>query len=82
MPNSVDPDETAHMSRLIWIFTVCKSLLLLPVAVKVLKGHSSLLAYTGTVDMKEDARKMDFAVIEAKSLIRRKSVLASYGFRP
>ena len=34
--NSVDPDETAHMSRLIRIYAVCKSLLLSPVAVKVL----------------------------------------------
>ena len=24
MANSVDPDETARMSRLIWIYTVCK----------------------------------------------------------
>ena len=30
MSNSVDSDETAHMSRLIWIHTVCKSLLLSP----------------------------------------------------
>ena len=36
MSNSVDPDETAHMSRLIWIYSVCKSLLLSPVAVKEL----------------------------------------------
>ena len=36
MANSVDPDETAHMSRLIWIYAVCKSLLLSPVAVKEL----------------------------------------------
>ena len=36
MSNSVDPDETAHMSRLIWIYVVCKSLLLSPVAVKEL----------------------------------------------
>ena len=36
MSNSVDPDETAHMSRLIWIYAVCKSLLLSPVAVKEL----------------------------------------------
>ena len=36
MTNSVDPDETAHMSRLIWIYAVCKSLLLSPVAVKEL----------------------------------------------
>ena len=34
MSNSVDPDETAHMSRLIWIYAVCKSPLLSPVAVK------------------------------------------------
>ena len=27
MSNSVDPDEAAHMSRLIWIYAVCKSLL-------------------------------------------------------
>ena len=31
MSNRVDPDETAHMSRLIWIYAVCKSLLLPPV---------------------------------------------------
>ena len=37
MANSVDPDETAHMSRLIWIYAVCKILLLSPVAVKELK---------------------------------------------
>ena len=37
MSNSVDPDETAHMSRLIWIYAVCKSLLLSPVAVKELR---------------------------------------------
>ena len=38
MSNSVDPDETAHMSRLIWIYAVCKCLLhvLSPVAVKEL----------------------------------------------
>ena len=36
MSNSVDPDEMAHMSRLIWNYAVCKSLLLLPVAVKEL----------------------------------------------
>ena len=36
--NSVDSDGTAHiMSRLIWIYAVCKSLLLSPVAVKELK---------------------------------------------
>ena len=28
MTNSVDPVETAHMSCLIWIYAVCKSLLL------------------------------------------------------
>ena len=33
MSKSVDPDETAHMSRLIWIYAVCKSLLLSAVAV-------------------------------------------------
>ena len=27
--NSVDPDETAHMSRLIKIYTVCKNVLIL-----------------------------------------------------
>ena len=37
MSNSVDPDETAHMSCLIWIYTVCKSLLWSLVAVKELK---------------------------------------------
>ena len=37
MSNSVDPDETAHhMSRLIWIYAVCKSLLLTLVEVKEL----------------------------------------------
>ena len=36
MSNSVDPDETAHMSRLIWIYVVCKCLLLVPLAVKEL----------------------------------------------
>ena len=35
--NSVDPDETDYMSRLIWINDVCKSLLSLPVALKELK---------------------------------------------
>ena len=39
MSNSVDPDETAHTSRLIWIYTVCKSLLLSTVAVKVKESH-------------------------------------------
>ena len=37
MSNSVDPDETAHMSRLVLIYAVCKSLLLSHVAVKELK---------------------------------------------
>ena len=39
MSNSVDPDD--HMSRLIWIYAVCKSLLLLLVAVKelIIKLH-------------------------------------------
>ena len=37
MLNSVDPDETALMSRFIWIYAVCKSLLLSPVAVKELR---------------------------------------------
>ena len=39
MSNSVDPDETAHMSRLIWIYAVCKSLLLSPVTVKVKESY-------------------------------------------
>ena len=39
MSNSVDPDETAHMSGLIWIYAICKSLLLSPVAVKVKESH-------------------------------------------
>ena len=34
MSNSVDPDKMVHLSRLIWIYAVCKSLLLSPVAVK------------------------------------------------
>ena len=37
MSNKVDPDETARMSRLIWIYAVCKSLLLSLVAVKELR---------------------------------------------
>ena len=40
--NSVDPDETAHMSRLIWIYAVCKSLLLSPMAVKELNIFISI----------------------------------------
>ena len=32
MSNSLDPGETAHMSRLFWICAVCKSQLLSPVA--------------------------------------------------
>ena len=39
MSNSVDSDETAHTSRLIWIYALCKSLLLSPVAVKVKESH-------------------------------------------
>ena len=39
MSNSIDPDETAHMSRLIWIYPVFKSLLLSLVAVKVKESH-------------------------------------------
>ena len=45
MSNSVDPDETAHMSRLIWINAVCKRILLSPVAVKELKKCISELNY-------------------------------------
>ena len=37
--NSVDPDEMAHMSRLIWIYAVCKRLLLSSVAVKELRSY-------------------------------------------
>ena len=37
MSNSVDPDETDHMSRLIWIYAVCKILLLSPVEMKELR---------------------------------------------
>ena len=37
MSNSIDPDEMAHMSHLIWTYPVCKSLLLSPVVVKELK---------------------------------------------
>ena len=37
MSNSVDPDETAHMSSLIWIYAVFKRLLLSPKAMKELK---------------------------------------------
>ena len=40
--NSVDPDETAHMSRLIWIYAVYKSLLLSPMAVKELNIFISI----------------------------------------
>ena len=43
MSNSIDPDKTAHMSRLIWIYAVWKSLLLLPVAVKELIPYINLL---------------------------------------
>ena len=46
MSNSVDPDETAHMSRLIWVYAVSKILLLSPVAVKgliILTLHTKLL---------------------------------------
>ena len=39
MTKSVDPDETATMGRFIWIYAVCKSLLLSLVAVKVKKSH-------------------------------------------
>ena len=39
MSNTVDPDETAHMSRLIWIYAVFKNLLLSSVAVKGLKRY-------------------------------------------
>ena len=42
MSNSIDPDEKAHMSRLIWIYAVCKSLLLSPVAVKELNKEGNL----------------------------------------
>ena len=45
MSNSVDPNETAHMSRLIWTYVVCKSLLLSPAAVKVFKIHSKFRKY-------------------------------------
>ena len=45
MSNSVDPDETAHMSRLIWIYDVCKSLLLSPVAVKELKKKLLMIGF-------------------------------------
>ena len=41
MSNSVDSDETAHMSRRIWIYAVCKSLLLSPVAVEELNQPAS-----------------------------------------
>ena len=43
MSNSVDPDETAHMSRLIWIYAVCKCILLSPVAVKALIGYADFI---------------------------------------
>ena len=47
MSNSVDPDEMAHICHLIWIYAVCKSLLLSPVAVKVKESHScSILPVT------------------------------------
>ena len=36
MLNSIDPDETAHISRLIWIYAFCKILLSSPIAVKEL----------------------------------------------
>ena len=39
MSNSVDPDETAHMSCLIWIYAVFKSLLLSPVAANIKELH-------------------------------------------
>ena len=43
MSNSVDPDETAHC--LIWIYVVCKSLLLSPMAVKELNEVINGKAY-------------------------------------
>ena len=45
MSNSVDPDETAHMSRLIWIYTVCKSPLLSPMAMKELTERIHLVDF-------------------------------------
>ena len=41
MSNSVDPDETLIMRRLIWIYAVCKSLLFSSVAVNELNGKAS-----------------------------------------
>ena len=43
MSKSIDPDETAHMSRLIWIYAVCKNLLLSPVAMKELTHNIYVL---------------------------------------
>ena len=39
MSNSVDPDEPAYYEHLIWIYAVCKSLFLSPVAVKELRDN-------------------------------------------
>ena len=47
MSDSVDSDKMAHMSRLIGIYVVCKSLLLSPVAVKVKESYfCSILPFT------------------------------------
>ena len=55
MSNSVDPDETAYMSLLIWIYFVCKSLLLLPVTVKELNyRYLDLVQTCGLISLVND----------------------------
>ena len=44
--NSVDPDETAHKSRLIWIYTVCKNKTLVCRVEKEFITKTCLFKYT------------------------------------
>ena len=59
MSNIVDPDETAHVGHLIWIYTVCKSLLSLPMTVKELIKYYVLFSLSGTFPFNEDEEISD-----------------------
>ena len=52
LTNSVDPDETAHMSHLIWIYTVCLLILLLFLNLNLSRGVHILLTQWTPLQLK------------------------------
>ena len=66
MSDSVDPDETAHMSRLIWIYAVGKSLLLSPMAVKELRSAITSFRHISIIPQPSEPRCLSIFLLSSE----------------